>query len=86
MNVLNKRNRLEQKFAVLEACMRQIKLTHLMYQTNVNNAVLNEHVAELIEKGLLVEKVVGKRVFYRTSAAGYEALKQWRQLEAKVGA
>ena len=65
--------------------MRQMKQTHLMYQTNVNNAVLNEHVAELIEKGLLVKKVVGRRVIYRTSAAGYEALKQWMQLEAVVG-
>ena len=41
-----------------------------MYQTNVNNAVLNEHVAELIEKGLLVEKVVGKRVFYQDVRSG----------------
>ena len=45
----------------------------------------NEHLAELHEKGLLVKKVVGRRVFYRTSVAGYEALKQWRQLEATVG-
>ena len=86
MNVLNKRNRREQKFAVLEACMLQMPATHLMYNTNVNNAVLNTLVAELVEKGLLVEKVVRKRSFFKTSAKGYELLKEWRQLEATVGA
>ena len=82
---MTKRNRLEQKFAVLDACMLQLNLTHLMYQTQVNNAVLNALVAELLEKGLLTEKVVGNRSVYRMSTAGYELLKHWRQLEAVVG-
>ena len=65
--------------------MLHLNCTHLMYQTQVNNAVLNALVAELLEKGLLTEKVVGNRSVYRTSTAGYELLKQWRQLEAVVG-
>ena len=86
VKVLTKRNRLEQKFAVLVACMLHLNCTHLMYQTQGNNAVLNSLVDELLEKGLLVEKVVRKRSFFKTSAKGYELLKEWRQLEAVVGA
>ena len=83
---MTKRNRLEQKFAVLDACMLQLNSTHLMYQTQVNFTVLNGLVAELVEKGLLTEKAIGKRSFFKTSAAGYDVLKQWRQLTAVVGA
>jgi hypothetical protein len=35
---------------------------------------------------VLTEKMVGKRPVYRTSAAGFELLKQWRQLGVVVGA
>ena len=83
---MTKRNRLEQKFAVLDACMLQLRLTHLMYQTNMNCLVLKEFTKELVEKGLLTEKAVGNRSVFKTSAAGYELLKQWRQLAAVVGA
>ena len=86
MKVLTKRNRLEQKFAVLDACMLQLNLTHLMYQTNLNCLVLKGFVEELVRKGLLTEKAVGKGSVFKTSAAGYEVLKQWRQLAAVVGA
>ncbi len=49
--------------------------------------MLSLFVAELLEKGLLLtEKMVGKRPVYRTSAAGFELLKQWRQLGAIVEA
>ena len=83
---MTKRNRLEQKFAVLDACMLQLNSTHLMYQTNMNCLVLKELVEELVEKGLLTEKVNRQRSFFKTSAAGYDVLKQWRQLTAVVGA
>ena len=86
MKVLTKRNRLEQKFAVLDACMLQLNLTHLMYQTQVNFTVLKGLVEELLARGLLTEKAVGNRFVYKTSGAGYELLKQWRQLAAVVGA
>ena len=76
--------RLEQKFAVLDACMLQLNLTHLMYQTNMNCLVLKEFTKELLEKGLLTEKAVGKGSVFKTSAAGYELLKQWRRLAAVV--
>ena len=83
---MTKRNRLEQKFAVLDACMLQLNLTHLMYQTNMNCLVLKGFVEELLGKGLLTEKVDRQRSFFKTSAAGYDVLKQWRQLAAVVGA
>ena len=86
MKVLTKRNRLEQKFAILDVCMVPLKVTTLMYRTNMNCVVLKEFAEELVEKGLLTVKVDRKRSFFKTSAAGYEVLKQWRQLEAVVGA
>ena len=85
MKVL-KRSRFEQKFAVLDACMLPLNLTHLMYQTNMNCLVLKEFAEELVEKGLLTRKVNRQRSVFKTSAAGYELLKQWRQLAAVVGA
>ena len=83
---MTKRCRFEQKFAVLDACMVPLKVTHLMYQTNLNCLVVKEFVEELLARGLLTVKVDRKRSFFKTSAAGYELLKQWRQLEAVVGA
>ena len=82
---MTKRNKLEQKFAVLDACMLQLRLTRLMYQTNMNCQVLKEFTKELVEKGLLTEKAVGNNSVFKTSAAGYELLKQWRQLAAVMG-
>ena len=83
---MTKRCRFEQKFAVLDACMVPLNVTDLMYQTNLNCLVLKGFVEELVRKGLLTEKVDRQRSFFKTSAAGYELLKQWRQLEAVVGA
>jgi len=57
-----------------------------MYQTNMNCLVLKGFVEELLGKGLLTEKVDRQRSFFKTSSAGYELLKQWRQLAAVVGA
>ena len=83
---MTKRNKLEMKFAVLDACMAPLKVTPLMYQTNMNQTVLKLIVAELVEKGLLTEKVVGNHSFFKTSAAGYELLKEWQRLAAVVEA
>jgi predicted transcriptional regulator len=66
--------------------MLPLNCTNLMYKTQVNFSVLNGHVEELVEKGLLIRKAVGERFVYRTSSAGYDVLKQWRQLSAVVGA
>ena len=83
---MTNRSRLEQKFAVLDACMLQLNLTHLMYQTNMNCLVLKGFVEELLGKGLLTEKVDRQRSFFKTSAAGYELLKEWQRLAAVVEA
>ena len=83
---MTKRSRLEQKFAVLDACMVPLNVTALMYRTNMNCVVLKEFAEELVEKGLLIKKAVGNRSVFKTSAAGYELLKQWRQLAAVMGA
>ena len=66
--------------------MVPLKCTHLMYQTNLNCVVLKEFVEELVEKGLLTVKADRKRSFFKTSAAGYELLKEWQRLAAVVEA
>ena len=66
--------------------MVPLNVTALMYRTNMNCVVLKELVEDLLARGLLTVKVDRKRSFFKTSAAGYEVLKQWRQLEAVVGA
>ena len=63
-----------------------MKQTHLMYRVNINFSVLSEIAADLTEKGLLVEKVIRKRSFFKTTTKGYDLLKEWRQLKATVGA
>ena len=83
---MTKRNKFEMKFAVLDACMVPLNVTALMYRTNMNCVVLKELVEELLARGLLTVKIDRQRSFFKTSAAGYELLKQWRQLEAVVGA
>jgi len=86
VKVLAKRSRTEQKLAVLDACMVPLKVTTLMYRTNMNCVVLKEFAEELVGKGLLTKTVIGKRAFFRTSASGYAVLSQWRQIEASLGA
>jgi len=72
--------------AVLDACMVPLKVTTLMYRTNMNCVVLKEFAEELVGKGLLTKTVIGKRVFFRTSASGYDVLGQWRHFCCALGA
>jgi len=85
VKVFMKRNRTELKLAVLDACMnRGLKVTHIIYRTNMNPTVLNALIVELIEKELLTKTTVGKRVFFRTTARGFALLGSWRQIETAL--
>ena len=85
MKVLTRRNRREQLLAILDACMEHRITTHVMYRTGINYTLLEELLAELTEKGLLM-KTVGKKVSYRTTASGFAVLGSWRQVECALGA
>jgi predicted transcriptional regulator len=82
MKDMEKRSRTEMRLAILDACKcRPMKVTHIMYQANVNASLLKEFLEELQEKGLLIKKSVGQRAFYRTTQKGFALLGPWRQIE-----
>ena len=62
------------------------KNTELTFKSSSTGDVSRKIILELLAKGLLTEKVDRHRSFFKTSAAGYEVFKQWRQLAAVVGA
>jgi predicted transcriptional regulator len=58
-----------------------LKVTHIMYKTNVNCNILKEYLGFLIKQGLIEERVVGKsRVVYANTARGTTVLKFFREL------
>ena len=61
---------------------RAVKVTELMYETNVNCSVLKERLEFLMEKEFVVEKTLktGSIVFDVTEK-GLRVLKQFRELQ-----
>lgn len=58
-----------------------LKLTHLMYETNVNCKVLNEYLDFLIKQGLVEERKIGeKRVVYSITQGGITVLRYFEEL------
>ena len=62
-----------------------LKLTHIMYKSNVNCCVLKEYLDFLIEQELVEEKTVGKkRIVYVASEKGLKVLKYFRELKVML--
>jgi predicted transcriptional regulator len=58
-----------------------LKLTHLMYKSNVNCEVLRENLVFLIKQGLIEVRNVGRgRHFYSITGQGLALLKNWKEL------
>jgi len=58
-----------------------LKVTHIMYKTNVNCNILKEYLGFLIKQGLIEERAVGKsRVVYANTTRGTTVLKFFREL------
>jgi predicted transcriptional regulator len=52
-----------------------LKLTHIMYNANVNCSLLKEHLNYLTKQGLVEEKIIGKeRIIYAISQLGAKCL------------
>jgi predicted transcriptional regulator len=59
-----------------------LKLTHVLYEANVNFGVLKEHMGFLIKQGLVEERIVGKRrVVFAITQRGITVLKYFKELK-----
>lgn len=59
-----------------------LKLTHVMYETNVNCSILKEYIDFLIKQGLVEERTVGKRrLAYAVTQRGITVLKYFKELK-----
>jgi predicted transcriptional regulator len=72
-----RRNRFEMKIAVLKSCLVPQKITHIMYESNVNCNILKEILESLLEKNLLIVKQDKTRKYYQITGEGLSLLEIW---------
>jgi predicted transcriptional regulator len=78
-----RRSKLEMYMDILKVLAHRspLKLTHVMYASNVNCNILKEYLEFLIKQGLVKENKVGKsRVTYAITERGLSLLKHFREL------
>ena len=78
-----RRSKLEMYIDILKALAQggPLKLTHVMYKTNVNCSVLSEYLAFLLKKELVEERKVQKnRTVYAITQLGITVLKSFGEL------
>jgi predicted transcriptional regulator len=79
-----RRSKLETYLGILEVLERhsELKLTHIMYETNVNCCVLKKYLGFLIKQDLVEEQTGGrKRMVYSITQRGITVLKYFRELQ-----
>ena len=79
-----RRSKLEMYVDILKVLAHRgpLKLTHIMYKSNVNCCVLKEYLEFLIKQGLIEERAVGKeRVVYAVTQRGITVLKYFKELK-----
>lgn len=80
-----RRSKLEMEVDILKILAQKgpLKLTHLMYKTNVNCDVLSKNLVFLIKQGLIEVRNVGRRgrLVYSISGLGLTLLKSWKELK-----
>jgi predicted transcriptional regulator len=57
-----------------------LKLTHVMYEANVNCSLLNEYLGFLVQEGIVEERNIRKRTIYTITQRGMTVLKQFGDL------
>ena len=78
-----KRSKLETYIDILDVLRQNgtLKVTHIMYKSNVNCTVLKQYLTFLLKQGLIQEKIVAKNnVVYANTAYGTIVLKSFREL------
>lgn len=59
-----------------------LKLTHIMYKSNVNCSVLKEYMDFLIEQNIVQERTIKKeRIVYQLTEKGFSILKTFREIQ-----
>jgi predicted transcriptional regulator len=79
-----RRSKLEMYVDILSVLAHRgpLKLTHVMYKSNVNCSVLSEYLEFLLKQGLVEERNVKKnRTVYAVTQRGLTVLKLFRELK-----
>ena len=79
-----RRSKLEMEIDILKMLAQKgpLKLTHLMYKTNVNCNVLSKYLVFLMKKGLIEVRNVGRGSHvYLITGLGMTLLKSWKELK-----
>jgi predicted transcriptional regulator len=79
-----RRSKLEMEIDILNMLAQKgpLKVTHLMYKTNVNCDVLSKNLVSLIKQGLIQKRLVGKGSnVYSITGLGLTLLKSWKELK-----
>jgi predicted transcriptional regulator len=88
-----KRNPIQMKIAVLKECREPLKLTFIMYRTNVNAVKLKGFIRLLVSKGFLTEitithpkisKLTSKRFLYQTTEKGNRVVVAFKDIEELI--
>ena len=79
-----RRSKLEMYVDILKVLAQKgpLKLTHIMYDVNVNCSLLKQYLNFLTKQGLVEEKILRKeRIVYVITQRGVTVLKQFRELK-----
>jgi predicted transcriptional regulator len=79
-----RRSKLEMEIDILNILAQKgpLKVTRLMYKTNVNCDVLSKNLVFLIKQGLIQKRLVGKGSnVYSITGLGFTLLKNWKELK-----
>lgn len=82
-----RRSKMEIHLDVLRTLAQKgpLKLTHIMYKSNVNCCVLKEYLDFLIQHDLVEEKTIKKeRIVYKVTEKGLSVLKYFRELQTML--
>ncbi len=79
-----RRSKMEMNLDILKILAQKgpLKLTHIMYKSNVNCSVLKEYLGFLIKQELIEEKTLRKeRIVYAVTQKGLAVLGYFRELQ-----
>jgi predicted transcriptional regulator len=83
-SVLMRRSKLEMYVDILDVLSMRgpLKLTHIMYKSNVNCSVLKEQLDFLLKNSLVEQRVMKKeRVVFAITQRGTSVLKAFREIK-----
>jgi predicted transcriptional regulator len=84
-----RRSKLERYVDILKVLAHRgpLKLTHIMYKSNINCNILKEYMGFLIKQGLVEERTVKKRhIVFAVTQRGITVLKHFQELTQEISA